>query len=177
MDDDKDTVVYDVLATDEMIAATGVTVGEDGMREALLVTYTKNDGANSELLFQQQVAGVSADAAEATEKASQETEPIAQIVTTGAYNEEEYAYSLAAADAGSVVVAGASGSQYVASASVSKYTVSQSADTDTSSGAATGNPSVSDRRGRERDPDNRSYSGRGSFRAGYGDRAGRGVQY
>ena len=63
-DDDKDTVFYDVLVTEEMIAATGVTVGEDGIREALLVTYTKNDGANSEQLFQQQVAECSADAAE-----------------------------------------------------------------------------------------------------------------
>lgn len=140
--DEGDTVFYDVLVTEEMIAATGVTVGEDGMREALLVTYAKGEGVNSEQLFQQQVAGVSADAAEAAEEGLQETEPVAQIVTTEVDNEEDYAFSLAAADAGSVVVVGSSGSQEVASAAVRKYTIFQSSVSGTSWKIATGNASV-----------------------------------
>lgn len=131
VDDDKDTVVYDVLATDEMIAATGVTVGEDGLRKSLLVTYTKDDGANSELLFQQRMAEAeSADDTPGT--------PSWEKETTTDDNEEGSASALAATGDGGVVVAGVSGSQDTSSASVSKYNLS-SINSETSSGSSAGN--------------------------------------
>ncbi|CAK8711330.1 hypothetical protein KKHLCK_00320 [Candidatus Electrothrix laxa] len=138
-DDEDDTIFYDVLITEEMIAATGVTVAEGGMREALLITYTREDGANSEQLFQQQVADASTDA---VDEDSEEAEIVAQVVTTEVDNEEDYAFSLAAADAGSVIVVGASGSEEVASAAVSKYTVFQSSVSGSSWSTATGNAYV-----------------------------------
>ncbi|MCI5139010.1 MAG: hypothetical protein D3922_11495, partial [Candidatus Electrothrix sp. AR1] len=138
-DDENDTVFYDVLVTEEMIAATGVTVGEAGMREALLITYAKGEGANSEQLFQQQVAGASADAAD---EGSEETGTVAQIVTTEVDNEEDYAFSLAAIDAGSVVVVGASGAQDIASAAVRKYNVLQASVSGSSWSSTTGDTSV-----------------------------------
>lgn len=134
-DDDKDTVFYDTIISDEMIAATGVTTGEDGMREALLLTYTKENGANSRI-FQQQLAG---SGPEIIDEETETNEPVAQVVITEEDNEEEYAYSLAAADAGSVVVVGASGAQEIASAAVRKYELFQSSVTGTSWKTETGN--------------------------------------
>ncbi|MCI5131478.1 MAG: hypothetical protein D3904_08110, partial [Candidatus Electrothrix sp. EH2] len=137
-DDDKDTVFYDDIISDEMIAATGVTTGEDGMREALLLTYTKEHGANSRIFQQQLTKAATAIIDEETET----NKPIAQVVTTEMDNEEEYAYSLAATDAGSVVVAGASGAQEIASAAVRKYEIFQSSVTGVSWDTSTGNTSI-----------------------------------
>uniref|UniRef100_UPI00405617EF delta-60 repeat domain-containing protein n=1 Tax=Candidatus Electrothrix sp. TaxID=2170559 RepID=UPI00405617EF len=137
-EDETDTVFYDVLVTEEMVAATGVTVAENGMRESLLVTYSKEEGGNAEQLFQQQMGGMK-KAEDGEIGKSQNSKPAAQVVTTEMDNEEDYTFSLAVADKGSVVVAGASGSQEIASAAVRKYTIFQSSVTDTSSGSATGN--------------------------------------
>ncbi|MCI5179218.1 MAG: hypothetical protein D3911_07835 [Candidatus Electrothrix sp. AW3_4] len=121
--DKQDTVFYDALITEAMVAATGVTVGEDGMRESILVTYARKDGNNATQLFQQQMTGARALAEDNED--NKDSAPVAQIVTTEMDNEEEYTFSLAAADAGSVVVVGASGAQEVSQAAVSKYTIFQ----------------------------------------------------
>ncbi|CAK8713995.1 hypothetical protein GKODMF_05590 [Candidatus Electrothrix gigas] len=121
--DKQDTVFYDALITEAMVAATGVTVGEDGMRESILVTYARKDGSNATQLFQQQMTGARALAEDNED--NKDSAPVAQILTTEMDNEEEYTFSLAAADAGSVVVVGASGAQEVSQAAVSKYTIFQ----------------------------------------------------
>ncbi|MCW5213713.1 hypothetical protein VU04_12530, partial [Desulfobulbus sp. TB] len=133
-EDEKDTVFYDALITAEMVASTGVTVGEDGMRESVLVTYVRKEGNNATQLFQQQMIGAAED--------DEDSKPIAQIVTTEMDNEEDYTFSLAAADAGSVVVAGASGAQEVAQAAVRKYTIFQSGVSGTYWNTDTGNASI-----------------------------------
>ncbi|MCI5189741.1 MAG: hypothetical protein D3905_08055, partial [Candidatus Electrothrix sp. AS4_5] len=133
-EDAKDTVFYDALVTEAMVAATGVTVGEDGMRESILVTYARKEGNNATQLFQQQMTGAAEN--------DEDSEPIAQIVTTEVDNEEDYTFSLAAADAGSVVVAGASGAQEVAQAAVRKYTIFQAGVSDTYWNTDTGNASL-----------------------------------
>ncbi|MCI5196213.1 MAG: hypothetical protein D3919_08280 [Candidatus Electrothrix sp. AW5] len=132
--DKQDTVFYDALITEAMVAATGVTVGEDGMRESVLVTYARKEGNNATQLFQQQMTGAAEN--------DEDSEPIAQIVTTEVDNEEDYTFSLAAADAGSVVVAGASGAQEVAQAAVRKYTIFQAGVSDTYWNTDTGNASL-----------------------------------
>ncbi|MCI5115160.1 MAG: hypothetical protein D3921_08515 [Candidatus Electrothrix sp. AW1] len=133
-EDAKDTFFYDALVTEAMVAATGVTVGEDGMRESVLVTYARKEGNNATQLFQQQMTGAAEN--------DEDSEPIAQIVTTEVDNEEDYTFSLAAADAGSVVVAGASGAQEVAQAAVRKYTIFQAGVSDTYWNTDTGNASL-----------------------------------
>ncbi|MCI5210892.1 MAG: hypothetical protein D3910_19375, partial [Candidatus Electrothrix sp. ATG2] len=138
-EDENDTVLYDVLVTEEVVAATGVTVGVDGTREALLITYTKGDEANSEL-FQQQLAETTAEVAG---EEAEESGPVAEVVTTEMDNEEEYAFSLAAAGPGNVVVVGASGAPEIASASVRMYTVFHSSVSGSSWWTATGNAYIS----------------------------------
>ncbi|MCI5121341.1 MAG: hypothetical protein D3908_09180, partial [Candidatus Electrothrix sp. AUS4] len=143
-DDESDTVFYDVLVTKKMVATTGVTVGEDGKRESLLVTYSKNEIANRQL-FQQQVAQralIPTNAASSMDEEEEETEPVAQVVTSEVDNEEDSAFSLAAVDEGSVVVVGSSGAPEISSASVRQYTVFQSSVTGTSSNTTTGNASI-----------------------------------
>ncbi|MCI5211394.1 MAG: hypothetical protein D3910_22010, partial [Candidatus Electrothrix sp. ATG2] len=137
-DDDKDTVLYDTLVTEEMIAATGVTVGEDDKREALLITYSKKDEANSEL-FQQQMAETATGVADEEEG---NTGPVVEVVTTEMDNQENSASSLAAVGPGSVVVVGSSGAPEIASASVHQYTVFHSSVSGSSWGTATGNANI-----------------------------------
>jgi uncharacterized delta-60 repeat protein len=134
VDDDKDTVVYDVLAIDEMIAATGVTVGEDGKRKSLLVTYSKE--TNSEL-FQQRMADAESADDNTPGTPSDFWGTGGTVITTDVNNEESSASSLAVTKGG-LIVAGVSGSQDTSSASVSKYTLSLISST-TSSGSSAGN--------------------------------------
>ncbi|MCI5149511.1 MAG: hypothetical protein D3916_09015 [Candidatus Electrothrix sp. MAN1_4] len=128
-EDETDTVFYDVLETQEMIAATGVTVDETGMRKALLLTYTKENDTNS-LLFQEQAS-----------ESTNDSPGTPSWEGGGDDTDEDSAVSLAATDDGGVVTVGASGAQEVASASVSKYTLSSTSAT-TVSGSAAGSGSV-----------------------------------
>ncbi|MCI5221264.1 MAG: hypothetical protein D3924_00925 [Candidatus Electrothrix sp. AR4] len=102
-----DDVLYDVIVTKEIIAATGVKIAEDGRREALLLTYAEE---------------TQTDALE--EEAVKNTHQLTtEIVTAEGDNEEGSAVALAAVDPGSVVVVGASGIEEISNAEVSKYTL------------------------------------------------------
>ncbi|MCI5219767.1 MAG: hypothetical protein D3914_11430, partial [Candidatus Electrothrix sp. LOE2] len=133
VDDDRNTVFYDVLATEKMVAATGVTVGEDGKRKSLLVTYSKE--TNSEL-FQQRMAD--AESADDTPGTPPDSWGTGETITSTDDNEEGSASALAATGDGGLIVAGVSGSQDTSSASVSKYNLS-SINSETSSGSSAGN--------------------------------------
>ncbi|MCI5159113.1 MAG: hypothetical protein D3906_11900, partial [Candidatus Electrothrix sp. AUS1_2] len=134
-DDENDTVFYDVLVTEHIVAATGVTVSEDGKRKSLLITYTEENGGNS-ALFRQQAAESADD-----NVAAPPSVPGSSPSLTTDDNEEGTSSSLAATNDGGVVTVGASGAGDVSSASVSKYTVAGGV-SGTSSGSAAGNVSV-----------------------------------
>ncbi|XOF33411.1 MAG: delta-60 repeat domain-containing protein [Candidatus Electrothrix sp. YB6] len=117
---ENEMVLYGVIDTGTVIAATGVTIAEDGSRKAVLVTYSVDEGvssADSTPLFQENIMKTKV---KKTEGAGQ---PVVEIINTEHDNEEDYAFALAAVSPSNVVVVGAKGALEISSASVNKYTL------------------------------------------------------